>query len=75
MPTGIILVAPIGIIAHIPSHVLRLQVIKSTVGPWAQFGKVIGPNGGQPVITRYAIQQLTGEGPAELFLMAGWVVA
>jgi len=55
-----------------PTHLLDSQVIKSTVGPWAQFGKVIGPNGGQPVITRYAIQQLTGEGPARLFgLMTG----
>jgi hypothetical protein len=35
------------------------KVVKSTVGPWAQFGKVIGPNGGQAVITRFAIQQLT----------------
>ena len=39
---------------------LHLQVIKSTVGPWAQFGNVIGPNGGQPDIQRFAIQQLTG---------------
>ncbi len=41
-----------------------MQVIKSTVGPWAQFGRTIGPAGGYPVITRYAIQQLTGECPA-----------